>query len=196
MAQPKDLYDRDFLGERAHAARARTRHERRMRRLEVPGDGRRFEHVALEGQVRLRAFVYPTESRANVEAGVRALFPDAQFEPSGGGAGELRATARSLVKMAEVLRHTRIRDSARAALCDAVDDDGALRFQLNKQAACAGRVNFLEGPEVLGALDVEVLASEPRWLVEEVTWIEGESDERLLGTKLHTLPPRRRRRGP
>jgi len=68
-----------------------------------------------------------------------------------------------------------------------------LRLRLNKQAACAARVNFVGAGEVLGALEVEVRAKEPAFLAEELTWIEGESDERLFGTKLHTLPPRRSR---
>lgn len=193
MAKARDLYDADFLGERARRSKARTRHERRMQRFEeakgaiVP---RAFEHRALEAQVALASPLLPTEDRAKVEAAFAALFPDAQFELPGAPA-EVRARAHNLTKLAEVLRHSRIRDAARAVLTESVGADGVLRFRLNKHAACAARANFVEGRAVLGAIEVEARAQEPLWLVEELTWIEGESDERLFGTKLHTLPPRR-----
>ncbi|HEX9709105.1 MAG TPA: hypothetical protein VGB42_03940, partial [Candidatus Thermoplasmatota archaeon] len=71
------------------------------------------------------------------------------------------------------------------------------RVELNKQAAAAGHVNFaLPGGEVLGTLAVELRADRPEALVEELTWIEGESDERLFGMKIRAAARRSPRGGP
>ncbi len=193
MEREPGPFDADFIGDVVGRAKVKTRHEKRMLREQAAAEARPFAHVALSAEVRLAAPVFATEERARVEGGIKALFPDALCEPS--GAAELvRARARDLTRFAEILRQTRIRDAARPRLLDAVGDDGVVRFSLNKQAACAARVNFVGRTEVLGELEVELRAADPRALCEELTWIEGESDERLFGTKLHTLPPDRRRR--
>lgn len=188
-------FDPDFEGQKP-PAKVRTRHEKRMLRQAAAegelAEARPFEHVPLSADVRLRAPVFDTEARAKVESAVRALFPDARFSAAA-PAGWVEATARDLRPLAETLRHTRIRDTAREVLRHAVGADGVLRLRLNKQAAFAARVNFVEAGELLGSLEVELRAPEPAFLAEELTWIEGESDERLFGTKLHTLPPRRSR---
>ena len=150
-----------------------------------------FVHVALEADVRLSAPLYMTEDRSRVEAAILALFPDATFE-AGEPAERVEGRARDLTRVAEVLRHSRIRDTARSQLTLAIASPTTLRFLLNKQAACAARVNFVGPGELLGAIEVEIEAPDAAALAEELTWIEGESDERLFGTKLHTLPPDRR----
>jgi len=195
MGDFPSVFDRDFEGQ-PPPAKVRTRHEKRMRRAAAGAgageDERPFEHVALEGQVGIRTRIFDTEVRQRVEAAVRALFPDAAFSGDA-PSGWVEAKARDLRRFGEILRYTRIRDAARDVLRRAVDGDGVMRLQLNKQAASAARVNFVEPGEVLGALEVEIRVREPAFLAEELTWIEGESDERLFGTKLHTLPPRRAR---
>jgi predicted RNA binding protein with dsRBD fold (UPF0201 family) len=184
-------FDADFAGGVPRRRRAATRHERRLlRQAQADAAPRPFAHVALEADVRLAAPLYPTEERAKVEAALSAIFPDAEFEP---GEGAVRAKARDLTRIAEILRHSRIRDTARSKLQEARVSDTRLLFHLNKQAACAARVNFVGPGEILGAIEVDIACPDAGALAEEVTWIEGESDERLFGTKLHTLPPGRRR---
>ena len=190
MGKERTRFDEDFEGA-ARRARAKTRHERRMQRgAEAGVEPRPFTHVALEATVRLRAPLFATEERARVEAAMRALFPDAEFDPAAGPA-TVAAKARDLSRLAEVLRHARIRDAARSRLTESVESPSLLRFFLNKQAACAARANFVGQGEVLGAIEVEAVCGDALALAEELTWIEGESDERLFGTKLHTLPPER-----
>lgn len=193
MAHAPGLYDADFIGETPRRSKVRSRHQKKMLHLGPSGEQAPFRHVALAADVALAAPVMETEDRRKLEDGIRAIFPDAAFE-EGAGAAAVRARARDLARLAEVLRHTRIRDAARPVLKEAVGADGVMRFKLNKQAACAAHVNFVEGGEVLGEIDVEIRAPQPEFLAEELTWIEGESDERLFGTKLHTLPPRLHRR--
>ncbi len=189
MGKERTRFDQDFEGA-ARRARAKTRHERRMQRdAAVGAEPRPFRHVALEAAVRLRAPLFATEERSSVEAGMRALFPDAEFDPAA-GPHRVAAKARDLARLAEVLRHSRIRDAARSRLTESVESPTLLRFSLNKQAACAARANFVGQSEVLGAIEVEAVADDALALAEELTWIEGESDERLFGTKLHTLPPK------
>lgn len=192
MSAKRGQFDADFTPEE-RKARARTRHERRMQHDAAAGEAPRpFAHVGLEARVRLRAPLYGTEERAKVEAGIRAIFPDATFEPTD-TQGQVHGNARDLTRMAEIMRHARIRDTARSQLLEAAVSPTTLRFLLNKQAACAARVNFVGRGEILGAIEVEMEAPDASALAEELTWIEGESDERLFGTKLHTLPPKRRR---
>ena len=187
MRGPPDLFDEDFLGETPQRTKVRTRHQKKMLRARAEPRAPPFAHVELAADVRLEAAVLPTEEARKVEAAVRSLFPDAAFEAAAEG-GPLRARARELTRFAEVLRHSRIRDTAREVLRDSIAPDGAVRFRLNKQAACAARVNFVKAGTVLGELEVEVRTPHADALVEELTWIEGESDERLFGTRLHLIP--------
>ncbi len=193
MATEPPAFDADFIGETPTRSKVKTRHQKRMLHAKAAPPAKPFVHVALEAAVVINAPVFPTEDRARVRAAVAALFPDAHFD-SEGPEGAVAARARDLRRMAEILRHSRIRDTARQVLKDAVGRDGVIRLRLNKQAATAARVNFQTGSHVLGALEVEITAADPDTLAEELTWIEGESDERLLGTKLHLHPERRSRR--
>lgn len=164
----------------------RTRHQKRMLAVEqgVLSPPKRFVHVRLEAQVRLSAPVFDTEDRSKVEAAVRALFPD--FRPAPGAPPtRVEGSARDLRPFAETLRHQRTRDTARDVLKDAVGLDRRIHLLLNKQAAAARRINFVSPGSVLGEIEVTIEAPEPEFLAEELTWIEGESDERLLGTKRH-----------
>ncbi len=175
-------FDSDFIGGAPPRGKRRTRHAKKMERFGPQTEGPRFEHVPLRAEVFVSAPVFPTEDRARVEAALRSLFPDVRFEA--GGPGSVVGRAEGLGRMAEVIRSTRIRDAAREALKGAIGADGAIRVSLNKQAAAAGHVNFaLPGREVLGSVSVEIRTPRPSALVEELTWIDGESDERLLGTK-------------
>jgi predicted RNA binding protein with dsRBD fold (UPF0201 family) len=192
MERPRDLFDEDFLGETPQRTKVRTRHQKKMVRLSVEPRAARFAHVELAGDVRLEAPVLGTEDPLRVEAAMRALFPDVVCQARGEG-GPLRARAGGLTRLAEVMRHARIRDTAREFLRGSIGPDRVVRFRLNKQAACAARVNFVKAGTVLGELEVEIATPHPEFLVEELTWIEGESDERLFGTRLHTLPPKVRR---
>lgn len=192
MSPPGRVFDDDFVGQTPQRSKVRSRHEKKMQLKERRPPERPFQHVALEADVAIRAPLFGTEERGAVERAVEALFPDAEFDR--GAQGPLiEASAHDLSRFAEILRHSRIRDTAREVLRHAIGPDGVMRLRLNKQAACAARVNFVGSHEVLGQLEVEVRAHEPEFLAEELTWIEGESDQRLLGTKLHTIPPRRRK---
>ena len=196
MGGPKGEFDADFVTPGSPRAKRKTRHAKKMERFGGDVGGPRFEHVALRAAVTLRARVFPTEERARVEAAVRALFPDVEFG-GGGSDGELVGRAERLERIAEVIRSSRIRDTAREVLRDAVRPEGVIRVELNKQAAAAGHVNFaLPGGEVLGTLAVELRADRPEALVEELTWIEGESDERLFGMKIRAAARRSPRGGP
>lgn len=189
-----NLFDEDFLGETPQRTKARTRRQKKMLEAREKPEGPRFTHVELVGEVLLEAPVLPTEDPRKVEAAIAALFPDAAFEAPPEG-DRVRGRARDLTRLAESLRHSRIRDTAREVLRDSIGPTGALLLHLNKQAACAARVNFMKGGTLLGEIAVEIRTSHPDFLVEELTWIEGESDKRLLGTKLHLVPPHKNRRG-
>lgn len=196
MGGPKRQFDTDYVSGGRPRAKRRTRHEKKMERFGPEVERPRFEHVPLEAEVTVWARVFPTEDRARVEGAVRSLFPDVAFEGAD-GTGVLEGRARALERLAEVIRSSRIRDTAREVLRGATGRDGTIRVELNKQAAAAGHVNFqIAGGEVLGSLRVEIRADRPADLVEELTWIEGESDHRLFGTKVRAAARGARGRAP
>ena len=183
MSGQQRHFDRDFLGSEPRRSKVHTRHQKKMEHIKNGAQRPPFRHVPLFAQIEVRAALYPTEERVKVERAVLALLPDAKFE-SPAKDGRVTGRAGDLTRLAQIVRHARIRDTAREVLRHSIGQDGVIRFYLNKQAATAARVNFaLPGGEPLGSLDVEIRAREPESLIEELTWIEGESDERLFGTR-------------
>lgn len=119
--------------------------------------------------------VKDTEIPERVADAVRNVFPEADVgregdrrEPSdrasGGAAsreGELRATAHGIEHLSELLHEQAILDTARGAFFSGQRGD-TFSFDLKKQAAFEGRVNFAVGsPGELGTIHVRVQVHEP-----------------------------------
>lgn len=108
--------------------------------------------------VEVTAPVYPTELTERVERAITALFPEAEVEER---PGELIGRAHALAHFADRLREQAILDTARDVFRDAIEDD-SFAFELKKQAAYEGVVNFAVGkPDELGELHVRVLVESP-----------------------------------
>jgi predicted RNA binding protein with dsRBD fold (UPF0201 family) len=111
----------------------------------------------------LTAPVHPTEVTDRVADAMTALFPDAEPHLQH---GELTATTHTLEEFSEALHRQEILDTARGVFFDGRQGD-TFSFQLKKQAAFVGVVNFVvDEPGELGALTVRVRVTEPS--VEEV----------------------------
>jgi len=102
--------------------------------------------------------VNDTEVTDRVEDAVRNLFPDVEFEHTG---GELVGETHSLERFSERLRDQEILDTARREFFKHVDDEG-FRFSVKKQAAFKGVINFSVGnPDELGDVEVAVTVHDP-----------------------------------
>lgn len=122
-------------------------------------------------EITVRTRLYRTESREKVEDAVLNLFPDAEFETEEQEEDtELVATAgeESVDRLRELIDRQEIYETAYEKLHEAKLGD-TVAFDLSKQPATVGRVNFDVGGHELGALRVRVEADDPDAFVEYVT---------------------------
>ena len=104
-------------------------------------------------RVRIEVPVRPTEDVAKVEQAVRNVFPDAELRTEDGW---VRATSAALDMLLHKAANERVGDAARGALWRGRLDETSTRFEINKQAAAVGRVNFNEVTHPLGDIVVTV----------------------------------------
>ncbi|MFP4625202.1 MAG: RNA-binding domain-containing protein [Natronomonas sp.] len=108
--------------------------------------------------VQITVPVNPTEVTDRVADAIRNLFPEAEIESL---PGELIAKTHSLEHLSERLHEQAILDTARGQFF-ANRQGNTFSFDLKKQAAFEGRVNFVVGsPSELGDLHVRVTVEEP-----------------------------------
>ena len=108
--------------------------------------------------VRVTAPVHDTEVTDRVADAVTNIFPTA--EPSYEGE-EIVAECHDMSHVSELLHREEILDTARGVFLDTLEDD-TFTFELNKQAAFEGRINFaVGGPAELGDVHVRVRVIEP-----------------------------------
>ncbi|MFC7076932.1 RNA-binding domain-containing protein [Haloarcula halophila] len=108
--------------------------------------------------VRIAAPVNDTEVTDRVADAVRTLFPEADPEQR---PGELAAEVHTMDGFSQLLHEYEILDTARSVFFDSLSGD-RFAFDLKKQAAFEGRVNFAVGdPSELGDIHVEVIVREP-----------------------------------
>jgi predicted RNA binding protein with dsRBD fold (UPF0201 family) len=108
--------------------------------------------------VQITAPVYPTEVEARVAEAIQRLFPATEPELQH---GEMVAECHEMERFSELLHRQEILDTARGALFGGREGT-TLAFDLKKQAAYEGRVNFAVGdPAELGDLHVRVRVEEP-----------------------------------
>ncbi|MDS0282173.1 RNA-binding domain-containing protein [Haloarcula onubensis] len=108
--------------------------------------------------VEITAPVNDTEVTARVADAVQNLFPEADPDHR---AGELVAEVHTMEGFSAELHRAEILDTARSVFFDSLAGD-RFAFDLKKQAAFEGRVNFAVGePAELGDIHVEVTVREP-----------------------------------
>jgi predicted RNA binding protein with dsRBD fold (UPF0201 family) len=108
--------------------------------------------------VEITAPLKATEVTGRVADAIENLFPEAEIESR---PGELLATTRSMEGFSERLHEQAILDTARGAFFSN-QDGNTFSFDLKKQAAFGGTINFAVGEEnELGDLHVRVTVEEP-----------------------------------
>lgn len=123
-------------------------------------------------KVRISTPVFPSEDQDRVRIAILKLFPGIILDfKEGYYIGETE----DLDTFYEQIRRQRILDTTRSVLMKGVSGN-TITFRLNKQVAYVGKVSFIEGESVLGAItvyvnDVDVLSFIDRLAPETV---EGE----------------------
>ncbi|EFW93814.1 hypothetical protein ZOD2009_01685 [Haladaptatus paucihalophilus DX253] len=108
--------------------------------------------------IRITAPVNDTEIEARVTDAIENVFPGAETESK---ASEVVAEAHSVEHFSELLHRQEILDTARGEFFSGRDGD-TLSFDLKKQAAFQGVVNFAVGnPDELGELHVRMRVTDP-----------------------------------
>ena len=108
-------------------------------------------------EAEVTAPVYDTEVTDRVADAIVHLFPNAEPERRH---GEVTATVHGLEHFSELLHRQEILDTARGTFLSNRQGD-SFSFQLKKQAAFEGVVNFVVEPGELGAITVRVTVEEP-----------------------------------
>jgi predicted RNA binding protein with dsRBD fold (UPF0201 family)/dephospho-CoA kinase len=120
------------------------------------------------------ALVYPTELEEKVGHAIESIFPGARprMIKQKGYVDRLEGTA-GLDHLHELLRKQKILDTARGAMFKGLRDDET-SFELSKQAAYMGHVNFLDHKVALGGIYVTIRYSDPRLIID---WLAPETRE-------------------
>jgi len=113
------------------------------------------------------ALLFPTEVEQRVRQAIESIFPGARLSlvRKEGYVDRLEGTAPSLDALHDLLRRQKILDTARHSLFYGLKDK-EIAFQLNKQAAFMGHVNFLDHDVALGGIYVTVETGEPELLID------------------------------
>jgi len=109
--------------------------------------------------------VYPTEKSDKVRRALEDVFPATEFKESRGKLVGEGSDRNSLAGFKELLKNQKIRDSARTFLLKSIEEN-KLVFRLNKQAACVGKISFLDFEVALGAIEVSIEDDKLEGLVE------------------------------
>lgn len=108
--------------------------------------------------IRIEVPVNDTEVTDRVADAVRNLFPEADPTHQ---QGALIAEVHTMDGFSELLHRREILDTARSVFFDNLEDD-TFAFDVKKQAAFEGRINFAVGdPSELGDIHVNVTVREP-----------------------------------
>jgi len=129
----------------------------------------------MKGRVEIRVPLYPTESEEKVREAVLRICPDAELRCEG---EMLLGEAEELDTFLDIIKRHRIRDSAREFLLRR-KSSGEYIFELNKQVATVGVVNFVEEQQPLGSILVILRPESDEEFIKRLTptFEESEGEE-------------------
>jgi predicted RNA binding protein with dsRBD fold (UPF0201 family) len=135
-------------------------------------------------QIVARMPIFPTEDEKCLINSLQSLFPDMKIEINdekkilvGNGA--------SIENFSELLKRHRIRDTARKIMLRGIHGDQT-KFNLNKQAAVVGKINFVgvREPQVLGEISITITSTNIHELIDEIAestlYENNETDQNKL----------------
>ena len=127
-------------------------------------------------KVRISTPVFPSEDQDRVRIAILKLFPGIILDfAEGCYIGE----AEDLDYFYEQIRRQRILDTTRSVLMKGLSGN-SITFRLNKQVAYVGKVSFIEGEAVLGAITVHVRDVDVLSFIERLAPETVEGEEIIL----------------
>jgi predicted RNA binding protein with dsRBD fold (UPF0201 family)/adenylate kinase family enzyme len=125
-------------------------------------------------RITVSALVFPTEPEEKVRHAVENIFPDAKLRliQEKGYVDRLEGSA-GLDNLHELLRKQKILDTARSAMYDGLNGR-EISFELNKQAAYIGELNFLDHDVALGGIYVNIEYKDPELII---NWLAPQTSE-------------------
>jgi uncharacterized protein len=113
----------------------------------------------------VRAKANPTEDENKLLKALENTFPSLDFRKKGGFLAAKSCDKSDLSVLKAHIKNQQIRETARSFMLHNIDGD-KLRFNLNKQAAFMGSVNFVDFEIALGAIIVTIQDEDLEGLVE------------------------------
>jgi hypothetical protein len=117
-------------------------------------------------EIKIKAESHPTEDPERVRTSILNLFPDAA-ELANAEPERIKMLAADIGPFLIRISEQKIRDTARNILLKSIRGK-YIRFRLNKQAAFSNRVNFAEGEQVLGCLEISIMAEDPEKFINDM----------------------------
>jgi predicted RNA binding protein with dsRBD fold (UPF0201 family)/dephospho-CoA kinase len=117
----------------------------------------------------ISALDFPTEPEENVRKAMENIFPGASLTmiKKKGYVDHLEGPAPDLGRFHQLLREQMILDTARKFMFSGLSEDKKeIYFQLNKQAAFVGRINFVDGEVSLGGIDVTIVDDDAERIID------------------------------
>jgi predicted RNA binding protein with dsRBD fold (UPF0201 family) len=99
--------------------------------------------------------IFPSEDPEKVIKAVKNIFPEMDVVTEN---NSVYGETKMLEHFSEQIRRQRILDSARGIMMKGRRSDEKTIFNMNKQAAFAGKISFTEERTILGTINVTILA--------------------------------------
>jgi len=106
-------------------------------------------------KLRVSGEFHPTEEKTKLLRALENVFPNLEFKEKNNLLEATGNDLNDLIALKELFKVQTIRDTARAFLEHKVEGD-KLSFELNKQAAFMGKINFVDFDIALGTIKVEI----------------------------------------
>ena len=107
----------------------------------------------------------PTEDKDKVEKAMLNIFSDLRIDSKG---NRMTGASSSLERFKEILRESRIRDTASRILLRGREGNKTV-FRINKQVAFVGKICFAEEKHPLGDITVTIEDENIDGIIEEIT---------------------------
>jgi predicted RNA binding protein with dsRBD fold (UPF0201 family) len=123
--------------------------------------------------IRVSCPVFPSEDPEKVMTAVRNIFPDIAISTEN---NIMIGDTANLEHFAAQIRRQRILDTARSVLMKGRRGEERTVFNMNKQAAFAGKISFTEERTILGTMNVTITADDITGFVEALAphTVDGE----------------------
>ena len=122
--------------------------------------------------VEVSALVYPTEDKIRVQSAFEKIFPGLEYDFHETDKMTYRLVGcgdhHSLILLHEQLRTRKILDTARTNMHIEMNN---ITFNINKQAAAAGKVSFPPDDETLGSIWVEITTKDTDEAQKVIDWL-------------------------